>query len=489
MFQACLRPDAYTDVDQANAFVRAYGEHIRYCDGISWLNYDGGRWNENAGLRVQKLVQDFTEAQMEEARSEINNAQTQILTMLERSGGHDTPEIKMLKEDSEEAEKYHKHAIKYRSSSAIKATMKEAMPSLEIKVEDLDSQADCINTPGGTIDLCTGEMKSHDPEDYITKMTNVSPGTEGIEIWEEFLSKVTCGNEELQNYLQLVCGMALYGKVEQEKLIIVYGGGGNGKSSFWNAIAKVMGDYAGNMTPDALMAGNRRNMMPEYANLRGKRLVIAAQLNEGQRLDAGAVKRLCSTDTIHAEPKYRNPFDFVPSHTIVLYTNHLPKVGSSDKGTWDRLVVVPFNASFRGEEGEITNYADYLFKNCGGAILGWMVQGAKTYIANRFMIPEPKVVSEALEEYQSANDWLSAFLDECADKNKQAKTLASIVYQKYRSHAESTGEYIRSSVDFRAEMEKRGYEYRRTNKGNMVNVALRDTPCRSITPFEDTLRA
>jgi hypothetical protein len=54
---------------------------------------------------------------------------------------------------------------------------------------------------------------------------------------------------------------------------------------------------------------------------------------------------------------------------------------------------------------------------------------------------------------------------------------ASIVYQEYRSHAESIGEFIRSSADFRAEMEKRGYRYRRANSGNMVNDALRDTPC------------
>ena len=44
------------------------------------------------------------------------------------------------------------------------------------------------------------------------------------------------------------------------------------------------------------------------------------------RLNTAVVKQLCSTDEIQAEKKYKDPFSFVPSHTLVLYTNHLPKV-------------------------------------------------------------------------------------------------------------------------------------------------------------------
>ena len=46
--------------------------------------------------------------------------------------------------------------------------------------------------------------------------------------------------------------------------------------------------------------------------------------------------------------KYKDPFSFVPSHTLVLYTNHLPKVGAIDAGTWRRLIVIPFNAKIEG---------------------------------------------------------------------------------------------------------------------------------------------
>ena len=71
--------------------------------------------------------------------------------------------------------------------------------------------------------------------------------------------------------------------------------------------------------------------------MKGKRLLIAAELEEGMRLSTATVKQLCSTDPIKGEKKYKEPFDFTPSHTLVLYTNHLPKVGAMDRGIWRRL--------------------------------------------------------------------------------------------------------------------------------------------------------
>ena len=86
------------------------------------------------------------------------------------------------------------------------------------------------------------------------------------------------------------------------------------------------------------------------AELKGKRMIIAAELQEGMRLNTSVVKQLCSTAPIFAEKKFKAPFNFEPSHTLVLYTNHLPKVGASDDGTWRRLIVIPFHAKIQGSK-------------------------------------------------------------------------------------------------------------------------------------------
>jgi len=106
------------------------------------------------------------------------------------------------------------------------------------------------------------------------------------------------------------------------------------------------------------------------------------------------VKQLCSTDRIKGEKKFKDEFDFVPSHTLVLYTNHLPKVSAGDDGLWRRVVIIPFNNKFTGKN-DTKNFSDVLFEQCREYILYWVMEGSKIVYDNKFHIDEPKVVSEA----------------------------------------------------------------------------------------------
>lgn len=205
-----------------------------------------------------------------------------------------------------------------------------------------------------------------------------------MDIWLSAVDNFFCKDADLIDYVQQTVGLAAIGKVYQEALIIAYGEGSNGKSTFWNAIARVLGSYSGTMSADALTVGCKRNVKPEMAELKGKRLVIAAELEEGMRLNTSIVKQLCSTDEVTAEKKYKDPFKYIPTHTLVLYTNHLPKVGANDDGTWRRLIVIPFNAKIKGKS-DIKNYADYLVEKSGGAVLMWIIEGAKKVIENNLV--------------------------------------------------------------------------------------------------------
>ena len=226
-----------------------------------------------------------------------------------------------------------------------------------------------------------------------------------------------------------------------------------------------MGDYYGTLSAETLTVNCRKNKSPEYAELRGKRLVIAAELQEGMRLDTAVVKQLCSTDPIQAEKKYKDPFKFLPSHTTVLYTNHLPKVGTNDSGTWDRLVVVPFNARFRGMQGEILNYTEYLLEHCGGAILSWVIEGARKFYAAGFHIEQPECVKRAIAEYRFDNDWLNAFLEECCEVSPEHTQRAGDLFDAYRTHCTDTHEWARGAGDFKAALTGAGFNWRKTAAG------------------------
>ena len=252
-----------------------------------------------------------------------------------------------------------------------------------------------------------------------------------------------------------------------EALIISYGEGRNGKSTFWNTIARVLGSYSGSISADALTVGCKRNVKPEMAELKGKRLVIAAELEEGMRLNTSVVKQLCSTDEVSAEKKYRDPFRYTPTHTLVLYTNHLPRVGANDEGTWRRLIVIPFNAKIEGNS-DIKNYADYLAEKAGGAVLSWIIDGARKVIECNFKLKIPQCVSEAISHYRENNDWLSMFIEDCCEVDPSYTQKSGELYQEYRAYCARTGEYTRSTTDFYTGLDTAGFEKRKSKTGIMV---------------------
>jgi P4 family phage/plasmid primase-like protien len=288
-----------------------------------------------------------------------------------------------------------------------------------------------------------------------------------MDIWQDALETFFCGDNELIDYVQEIAGLSASGKVCVEGLIIAYGEGRNGKSTFWNTLSRVLGTYSGNMSADTLTVGCKRNVKPELAEAKGKRIIIAAELEEGMRLNTSNVKQLCSTDEIYAEKKYKDPFSFVPSHTLVLYTNHLPKVGAIDAGTWRRLIVIPFNAKIEGSS-DIKNYADYLFNKAGGAILKWIMTGAKRVIEKDYHIVKPAVVEAAIQKYKDNNDWLSQFLDECCEVGSGLIAKSGEVYNAYRSYCMQVGDYIRSTTDFYTALECAGFERKRNKSARLI---------------------
>ena len=141
---------------------------------------------------------------------------------------------------------------------------------MSIKASMLDGDPLILNTPDGEINLETGEMQPHDPEHFITHMTSNAPSDKGAELWAEFIRQISCNDEELAGFLKQIAGMAAIGKVYEERLFIALGSGGNGKSTFFNALQEVLGDYACTIRSELLVASNDSGKKFEYASLREK---------------------------------------------------------------------------------------------------------------------------------------------------------------------------------------------------------------------------
>ncbi len=481
-----LKPPDYSDIGQAKVLVREYADELCYTESTDYLRYDGRCWRESK-QRAVGAVEEFLDLQLADAEDEIASAVKQLTDIggveFDLSDGtrglsrqfkafDDEEKLQALeraKEKLASAFLYKAFVMKRRDMNYILSALAAAKPMVQKEVADLDRDPFLLNTPDATYDLRYGMagVQAQEPRNYITKITSFNPSEKGMEIWQKALDTFFCGDRELIDYVQMIVGLAAVGKVFLEAIIIAYGEGRNGKSTFWNTVARVLGTYSGQMSADTLTVGVKRNVKPEMAELKGKRLVIAAELEEGMRLNTSMIKQLCSTDEIFAEKKYRDPFKFIPSHTLVLYTNHLPKVGASDAGTWRRLIVIPFNAKIEGSS-DVKNYTDYLVQNAGEAVMQWIIEGAEKVIAREFSIPVPECVKNAISAYRDNNDWLSLFLEECCEVGQDYKAKSGSIYQEYRDYCMRNGEWARSTADFYSAMENAGFEKFKNRDGRYL---------------------
>lgn len=471
-----LKPEDFTDVGQATVLAGEYAGRICYSPATAWMAYENGVWEEN-DPKVQHVVQELTTRQLEQAQTELDAVTeragevgvTALLVAMSKTKALAafTREQTRVYQQMVAVQEWMKFIYKCRSDRTILAVMRKARPLALIDPHMLDADPYLLNTPSATFDLRDGSRREHDPGDMLTKQTAVDPTNEGQQIWLDALKVTFGGDQELIAYVQCVCGLAAIGKVLIEALIIAYGDGNNGKSTFWNTIAHVLGTYSETISAEVLIAGKKNNAKHEMAETRARRLLIAGENDEGVRLSTSTTKQLASTDKIAAEKKYKDPFSFTPSHALVLYTNHLPRVGAMDTGIWRRLMVIPFEQTIKPDK-DIKNYADHLYEQAGGAVLAWIVEGACLIHAEDYRLTPPAQVVEASEAYRAANDWFAHFLDERCETGDGLSEKSGELYAPYRSWALARGDYARSTTDFAAALDKAGHTKHRTNQGVRV---------------------
>jgi len=463
-----VKPDDYTDTGNADIFVRIYKNKAVFLKSMGWLVWNGKNWDET-DLGALRLAIELTALMLTEARQALRKA----------LGSKD-------KDETAAAKAYFRHVLTSRNQPHVDNILDLAKSKMAVLLEDLDSDPHVLNTPAGMVDLRTGAIKPHDPVKLCTKITKCPPGDKGADEWQEFLKTITCGDDSLINFLQQIAGMAAVGRVYMENLVIAYGDGNNGKSTFFNTIRTVLGTYAGSIAPEVLTT-QKQNKGADYAELKGKRLVIAAELDEGTRLSTKALKQLSSTDNLTAEKKYKQPEDFIPTHSLILFTNHLPRVGSTDSGTWRRILAYHFKANI-DMQIEVKNYAEQLYERCGEAVLSWIIAGAVKFCKAGHTITPPEAVKKTTAAYKEKSNWTREFLDDCCEVSDTSQCRAGELYTAYRAWAQNSGEYIRNKTDFVAELERQGFDRYVNNKGTYwigISIIERMEPQRRYNRWSD----
>lgn len=432
----------------AHLVAARYLGRLIHVSGIGWLAWDGTRWDAEDGEK--------------RATAAVMEAINSLWPLVEPSAP-DAQKDKALEAD----------LISASTASGARGVLHltAALTGISVPVAALDADPYLLNCANGTLDLRTGVLREHDPADYNTKVTRAAYDPAATQpLWDEFLTRVL-PDEEVRAFFQRFAGLALVGKVLQHVFPIATGTGRNGKGVAYQTLCHTLGDYAGVADP-ALMEvvkSNPNAPSPAFFDLRGRRLVVLSETDTAIRISAALLKRLTGGDPIKARALHRDPVEFLPSHSFLMVTNHLPELPAkgSDPAVWARVRALPFDVVIPPEEQD--PQLPEKLEAAADAVLAWMVEGLRQYW--EMGLAEPEAVQERTRAYADDQDLIRKFIeDECEVNGLPggAGATTTNLHEAYKAWCVSEGVYKRDQLGrqkFAQALAQMGFPSTKTRRG------------------------
>lgn len=340
-------------------------------------------------------------------------------------------------------------------------------------IEQWDADTRLLNTPGGIVDMNTGDVRPSRREDFMTKVTLAKPGTadDKAPIWRGFLNDITEGDRSLQEYLARIAGYALTGDTGEHALFFLYGTGANGKSVFLNTLAAIMGDYATNAPMDTFLEAKNDRHPTDLAGLRGARLVTSIEVEKGRRWAEAKIKSLTGGDKISARFMRQDFFEYTPQFKLMIAGNNKPSIRDVDEAMRRRMHLIPFTVTIPPHRRD-HQLAKRLLEEKDG-ILRWAIEGCLAW-QQEGLKPPARVVA-ATEEYLEAEDALGRWLEEACDRNPSVQTTTNELFASWKVWSERTGEFTGTMRKFSEDLAKRSLpRWRSGSLRGFAGIALKD---------------
>ena len=419
-----LRPAEYADDALALRFTQRHADDLRYVSAWnSWLRWDGTRW------RVDKTLEAF-----DLARRIARQASGELV-------GYD---------------KTDKLATAVGSAKTVAAIERLARADrFHASDTDIwDQDPWLLNTPGGTVNLRSGGLRSHHRDDAITKVTAVTPEGDCPQ-WCAFLDTVFRGDRELIAFVRRMLGYSLTGSIRDHALFFLHGTGGNGKGVLLNTWHRIMGEYSCIAGMETFVATKGERHPTDLAMLRGARVVIAQETEDGQRWAESRIKALTGGDPISARLMRQDFFTFEPVFKLMIAGNHRPSLRNVDEAVRRRFHLVPFEVTIPREQRD-PNLPEKLRAEWPG-ILAWAIEGCVEW--QRIGLAPPAAVLLATESYLAEEDAIGRFLDDRCDLDETGEVEeVQELFASWRDWCTTVGEYPGSTRQFSQKLEARGLE-------------------------------
>ena len=443
-----------TEWGNARRLVAAYGRDVRFCKPLGqWYCWDGRRWCPDQDGAIWRYAKDTVRRLGQEAADAPDDRRRKAILSW---------------------------ALKSEERRILSATIELAWSERGIGLmpDQFDRNPWLLNCPNGTVDLKTGRLRPHDAAELITKMTSVPCGEAAdCPKWLEALGVIFGGKDDLIGYMQRALGYSLTGIVAEHALFLCYGTGRNGKNTILDSVRTILDDYATVADPRTFLSSGRGEHPAMLADLLGRRYVPTSEVEEGEKLAEGLVKRVTGDRTLKARFMRQNPFEFPILFKLWLLANAKPEIHGQDEGIWSRIRIIPFDV-FIPPERRIKNFSEILVRDEGPGILRWLIDGCLEW--RRIGLAEPPCVINAIKGYRFEEDPIGDFLgQECEvyldnpvliDSSREK---CGDIYRRYVKWCKANGEKtILTNRKFGSEMTRRGFAFKESN-GSRYRAGLK----------------
>lgn len=436
-----------TDLGNAKRLVAQHGNKIRYCFAWKkWLVWNGKNWHIDNDGQILRLAKDTVK--------NIYNEAAKI-------------------QDETQRKSIAKWAVLSESEHRLRAmvSLAESEPGVSISPQELSTHHYLLNCLNGTIDLQTGQLKRHNPRDFITGIIQVEYNPNATcPRWVNFLETIFNFNHGIIQYVQRIIGYSLTGDISEQCLFLLHGTGCNGKSTLLSCLFMLMGDYAQTADFESFLIQKNNSVRNDLARMAGKRFISAVEAGCERRLSEVLTKQLTGGDTISARFLYGEYFEFRPTFKIWLAANHKPNIRGTDYAIWRRIRLIPFEVTI-SEDKRDHKLLEILLDELPG-ILAWAVQGCLEWQKNGLQTPDK--VKQATNSYKNEMDSVGVFLSECCVLIPDAKVQAGILYEIYKKWCEQNGEYVLNQKCFGTLLSDRGFQRKQSSGRWWLGIGIRE---------------
>lgn len=261
---------------------------------------------------------------------------------------------------------------------------------------------------GKLLEWRTGKLLPWDPETHLTYVLPVEydPNAK-CPNWEMRLEQ-WLPEQGVRNIIQEFIGYSFIPYMGFEKALLIQGEGANGKSLFLETLQQMLGrDVTTSATMSFLFS--RFGKKP----LLGKILNIVNEAGADYLRGANAddFKNMVSGGTVIADIKNKEPISFNNTAKFIFSANHDIKTSDKSDAWGRRILLIPFDKSFKNSTESKTDIMDAMAKEYAG-IFNWAVEGLKRLVDQKGF-SQSDVVDAKMRDYTNSNDIAADFFNNC----------------------------------------------------------------------------